>query len=445
VADLEFTPAQDGIHIAYRVLDPDPRCEDPHDLVLISGGLIPMQLVEEEPGFARFLDGLRGLGRLIVFDRRGVGLSDPITDWERPVLDQWADDLAAVVEAADAHDVVVVATEGYGVGSRYVARHPERVARLVLYDPIVASGDDWEMFSADWSERVQANMRGEHDVLDVMAPSRAHDPAFREWYERAGRMGASPASAQRIWASVLPSRPRDSLLHQIAVPTLILHRRGNQAAPKGNLEYALDAIPDATLVEVDGDDVFAFVGDVDALVAEIAEFVVGERRLPPPQRLLAAVLFSDLVGSTERAASLGDAQWKAVLDRHDKAVRGAVGRCGGTVVKTTGDGVLAMFPSATGALEAAQRLPSHLVEDDLLVRVGIHVGDVDRRGDDVSGLAVNIAARVMAHAADGTLAVTASVVAAVAGQAVAFESMGSHQLKGIPGEWELFRLAPASA
>jgi class 3 adenylate cyclase len=203
---------------------------------------------------------------------------------------------------------------------------------------------------------------------------------------------------------------------------------------------AAERIPNATMVELDGEDFFPFMGDVDAVLGEIADFVVGERRLPPPERLLAAVMFTDLVGSTERAVSEGDAKWKSMLDRHDAAVRAAVGRCGGSVVKTTGDGVLALFPSTGGALNAARRLPSHLAADDLQVRIGVHVGDIDRRGDDVSGLAVNIAARVMALAPDGDIAVTASVVAAMAGQAATFESMGSHELKGIPGEWELFQV-----
>jgi len=176
-------------------------------------------------------------------------------------------------------------------------------------------------------------------------------------------------------------------------------------------------------------------------VAEIASFVVGERRLPPPQRLLAALMFTDLVSSTERASSLGDTAWKSVLDRHDKAVRETVGRCGGTVVKTTGDGVLALLPSATAALRAGERIREQLVADRLGVRIGIHVGDVDRRGDDISGIGVHIAARVMAVAGSGQIVVTASVAAALTGQFAALEALGAHELKGVPGLWELFRLS----
>jgi len=247
-----------------------------------------------------------------------------------------------------------------------------------------------------------------------------------------------------MWESVMSTRPRDTLLDQVRVPTLVLHRTGNDLAHPRVLELVSAVLPDATLVELEGNDAFAFAGDVDSLVAEIAQYLTGERRVPAPDRLLAAVLFSDLVGSTERAASLGDAKWKALLDRHDAAVGRVIGRLGGTVVKTTGDGVLATFPSVSGALAAARRFPADLVADDLQLRVGIHVGEIDRRGDDVSGLAVNIAARVMSKAPDGGIAVTASVVASMAGQPVGFEPMGSYELKGVPGAWDLFRIVDGS-
>jgi class 3 adenylate cyclase len=440
VPDVRYARAEDGTHVAYRVLEADPGREPGHDIIMVSGGLIPVELFDQEPGFVRMLDGLCSLGRVFVFDRRGLGLSDPIVDWDRPILDQWADDLAAVVEASGAQNPVVVSWESYGVAPRFAGRYPERVGHLVLYEPLIVADDEWEDFLAGRRRQIEANMSGEADILEQMAPSRMSDPTFREWYGRAGRAGASPATAQRIWESMFRSCPSDQLLDRIDTRTLVLHRRDNQYAPPGVVRLAPEQIRNSTVVELEGRDHFAFVGDVDALVAEIGQFLVGERRLPPPQRLLAAVMFTDLVGSTERAASVGDAQWKAMLDRHDRAVRAAVERCGGTVVKTTGDGVLAHFPSAGVAIGTADRIRMALAGDDLAVRVGIHVGDIDRRGADVSGLAVNIAARVMARAGDGEVVVTASVVAAIAGEAVAFEPMGPHELKGVPGVWDLFRL-----
>lgn len=440
MADVAYALADGGVSVAYRVLEAEAGVDAPRDVVLVTGGVFPIEILEDDPGFARLLEGLRGLGRVIVLDRRGIGLSDPILDWERPVLDQWADDVAAVVAAAGAEDVVLVSVEGFGVGSRFVAEHPDVVGQFVLYGPNVTRDEQWEEYRLGRLDSIQANIRGERDALEQMAPSRARDPEFRAWYERAGRLGASPATAGRLWASVLSSPPSGQRLDEVSAPTLVMQRRHHDNAPPGALDLAAKLVQDATVVELDGSDVFAFAGDVDALVAEIAHFVTGERRVPRPERELAAVYFSDLVRSTERAAALGDARWKVLLDRHDAEVRAAVGACGGKVVKTTGDGVLALFPSASGALKAARRCRSCLADVDLRVRVGIHVGEVDRRGDDVSGLAVNIAARVMSLAPDDGVAVTDPVVMTMVGQPAAFEPMGPHALKGVPGMWELHRL-----
>ncbi len=439
--DVLYARAADGTHVAYRVLDADPSVEAARDVVMVSGGLIPLELFEEEPGFARLLQGLRLLGRVIVFDRRGLGLSDPIAGWELLIVDQWTDDLAAVVDASGAGDIVLVAWDGFGVGSRYAAMHPERVSALVLYEPTIVAEDDWVAWSERRVQRGTANMRGEEDILAQIAPSRIGDRAFREWYARAGRLGASPSTAPRIWESVMRAHPRDSLYEQIEVATLVLHRRENLFVPSDLLTLAAEKIPHATLTELEGRDHFPFVGDVDAVVAEIAAFVVGERRIPSPQRLLSAVLFTDLVGSTERASALGDDDWKSVLDRHDATIRAIVGRASGSVVKTTGDGVLALLPSAGGCLHVASAIRRDLRAEGLDARIGVHVGDIDRRGDDVSGLAVNIASRAMSKGGAGDIVVTASVVAAVAGQSVVFEPLGAHELRGVPGAWELFRLA----
>jgi class 3 adenylate cyclase/pimeloyl-ACP methyl ester carboxylesterase len=441
VGEVLYARADDLTHVAYRVLDADGPAASARDIVMVPGGLIPLELFEEEPGFARLLDGLRALGRVVVFDRRGIGLSDPIQSWDRTVVAQWTDDLAAVVDASATHDIVLVAWDGFGIASRYAAMHPERVSALVLYEPLLVADDEWESWSARRTQRGNANVRGEDDILVAVAPSRIADREFRDWYARAGRLGASPSTAPRIWESAMRADPHDALLEQVMAPTLVLHRRDNVFAPRDVLTLAAERIPHASVVELEGCDHFPFVGDVDALVAEIAAFVVGERRLPPPQRLLSAVLFTDLVGSTERAAAMGDEGWKSVLDRHDAAVRAIVGRCGGSVIKTTGDGVLALLPSAGVCLRAAATIRHDLSAQGLDVRIGVHVGDVDRRGDDVSGLAVNIASRVMSKGGAGDIVATGSVVAAVAGQAVAFEPLGTHGLKGVPGAWDLFRVS----
>ena len=313
---------------------------------------------------------------------------------------------------------------------------------LVLHQPSVVPDDRWDEWVTARLALLSENLGGGQDqLLAQIAPSRSADASFRDWYLHAGRTGASPATAGRIWESVFRSRPDDQLLDEIAGPTLVLYRKGNRYAPTESVLLAASRIKVASVVELDGADHFPFLGDVDAVVAEIASFVVGERRLPPPQRILAALMFTDLVSSTERASTLGDTAWKSVLDRHDKTVRETVGRCGGTFVKTTGDGVLALLPSATAALRAAERVREQLSADELGVRIGIHVGDVDHRGDDVSGINVHIAARIMAVADSGQIVVTATVVAALTGGITALETLGTHELKGVPGAWELFRLS----
>jgi len=435
---VEYARGSDGTHVAFRVLESDLSCDRPVDVVMVSGGLIPMEVFDEDPGFVRLLEGLRSFARVVVFDRRGLGLSDPIVDLNGPILDRWADDLAAVVEASAVQDPVVFAWDGYGIATRFAAQHPDRLRLLILHQPLTIPDDQWESWVTERRGFVRQNVDGVGDnFLGQIAPSRASDSSFQAWYARAGRVGASPTTAGRIWDSVFTSRPADQLLEEVETPTLVLHRRDNAYSPSEWVRLAASQISGAKAVELDGADHFPFLGDVDALVAEIAAFVIGERRLPPPQRILAAVMYTDLVASTQRAVSLGDARWKFVLDRHDAALRGAVGGCGGTVIKTTGDGILATLPSAGAALRAAERVRDALAIEGLGVRIGIHLGDIDRRGDDVSGLGVVIAARAMALADSGQIVVTASIPPAVIGQTATFEPFGTYELKGIPGTWPL--------
>src|SRR5262249_52233770 len=283
------------------------------------------------------------------------------------------------------------------------------------------------------------------DVEERSFPSRYRDPTFRAWLGRSGRLGASPAVAARIVEAnyeQLRAFPIDHSL--VRVPTLVLYRPHNATQPMELAQRVAEEIVGAQLVELPGADDLVFGPDVDALVAEVARFLTGTAKVPPPSRVLSAVLFTDLVSSTEHAAALGDARWKAVLDLHDAAVRTTVGRCAGRVVKTTGDGVLATLPSATAALDAAMQIRELVARQDLEVRIGIHVAEIEMRGDDIAGLGVHVASRIMSAARPGEILVSPTIPPIVTNGSVTFEPRGLHDLKGVPGEWSLFAALTAN-
>ena len=429
-----------GHHLAYRVRGG----ADGHEVVLITpGGTIPMEFLERDRIGARLLDGLATVGRVVLFDRRGIGLSDPITDWSRPLVEQWAEDLAAIVETVCRGVPVVVSLGDYwGPARLFAARHPDALASLVLYEP-TGPVQPVDLSRVVVTEAVTAHSDAgrEDDWIQRVCPSRSDDRAFREWFDAAGRTGASPGVAARIYEPPPEECIRELVTAQarIVVPTLVLRRPNNLISSPDPPDPVASAIPNGRRVDLAGSDYHWLGEDVDSLLAEISRFATGESRLPTPQRSLCAVLFTDIVSSTEHATRLGDARWKTILDRHDTAITEEVERNGGVIVKTTGDGVLATLPSADRALRAAEAIRARLRSDGLRVRIGVHVGDVECRGDDVAGVAVHIAARVMALAGPGEIAVTASVPIAVTGTDHRFELDGDHELKGVPGTWTIFR------
>ena len=436
---------RDDTHIAYQVLDGPESL----DLVMVSGFNFPIEMLPEDPIGARLLEGLSSIGRLVIFDRRGIGLSDPIVDWDRPLVDQWSDDLATVIDAAGLTRPAIFAWDIFGVARRFVIRFPDACSHLVLLAPVPSPSREGDQWHDEFWQDMRRVTAGEGDLIARSFPSRSRDPQFRAWIDRAGRAGASPATAARMIEANFEQLRAVPIDHRLVrVPTLVLRRPRNTTRPSGTVQRVSDAIDGAQLVDLPGDDDLAIGADVDALIAEIARFLTGEAHVPPPNRTLCAVLFTDLVSSTERAAALGDGQWKAVLNRHDDVARRMVSRAAGRVVKTTGDGVLATLPSATAALEAADQIREGLASEGLEVRIGIHVAEIESRGDDVSGLGVHIAARIMSAAAPGEILVSATVAAVVAGRGLEFAPRGRHTLKGIPGEWELLaatRVSNASA
>lgn len=437
MSEIEYARS-DGLHIVYRVLQGEGGSD--RDVVMVSGGMNPIESLLEEPVVRRLLDGLSSLGRLVLFDRRGIGLSDAITDWDRLLAEQWAEDLEAVVNAAALDRPVVFSWHTTAIARIFAAKYPEHLSQLVLFNPGSSVTEEDRVWVSDALESMKSNVDGASDWMARILPNRWSDPAFREWSDRAGRLGASPAAAARLLDADFDARAfeaADRLAAQIEAPTLVLVRTPG-FIPAAYFARCAATIPDAVVADLSPGDLWP-LSDVDPVLAEITAFVAGSPHLPPPQRHVAALLFTDLVASTERAAELGDRRWKALLDLHDRVVRDCVGRHGGTVVKNTGDGALATLPSATEALRTAGDIRSRLGSEGLEIRCGVHVGEVDRRGDDISGLAVHIAARIMSEARPGQ--VLASFFAAgIAERELELVSVGARSLKGVDGEWELFEL-----
>ncbi len=427
---VRYARAGDDAQLAYRVIA--GAGSGTHDVVLVLAGTMSMEALFEDPVALRYLDGLADLGRLVIFDRCGIGLSDPPADSDVVTLPRWCEELEAVVAAAQLVRPVLVGSQlAAPVELMYCDRHPDDVTSTVLINPSPIRID---------RSLVRAQLQGETDSVALWCPSRADEPGFREWFHRAGQVGASPRLAERAYPAMSDDEVREieQAASRVRVPTLVLRRPAHPLCPPRVSDPIMALVPGAVRVDLPGEDISVFGSEVDALLAEVSRFVTGEHRLPAPERILAAVLYSDLVASTDRATALGDARWRRVLDRHDEIARACVGRRGGTVIKTTGDGILAILPSATSALRAAQELRAALLEQELEVRVGIHVGDIDRRGDDISGVGVVIAARILNLAAPGEILASSAAVSATTGEPIQFEPRGQHHLKGVPGTWPIF-------
>jgi class 3 adenylate cyclase len=427
VAEIAYATTNET-HIAYRVIGEAGRV----DVVIVAGALFPLELLVEDRVSSRFIAGLASLGRVAVFDKRGIGLSDPVTDWTRCLHEQWAEDLIAVVESAGLKRPVVVSWEANGVARLAAAKCPDLFSAMILVNPAALTKSFRDHLIETGGQTLPTRTAEE-----AAFPSRIHDEDFTDWLMRSGRAGASPSSASKIWEQLLAfdgSLTPDG----ITTPTLVLHRRDSIQDTAG-IQAVVNAIAGARLVQVAGADLFPISGDVDPLIREISEFITGAPSELVPLRHLAAVLFTDLVDSTRRAVEAGDAQWRELLDIHDQAVQDCVRALGGRVVKYTGDGVLALMSSATDALDAAHVIQERLAAQDLAIRAGVHVGDVDTRGSDVSGVAINIAARIMGHAEGGEILVSEAVRLAALGSGHRFEQAETTTLKGIPDEWSLFR------
>lgn len=429
----------DGISIAYQV-----HGNGPLDLVLVPGFVSQVETLWEEPGVARFLRRLTAFSRLLVFDKRGQGLSD--RTGRPPTLEESMDDLKAVIEAAGfERPALFGVSEGGPMSTLYAATYPGDVSGLVLFGTfarMLKTPDFPHGVTEDalnrWGEIVQRDW-GKAVALNVWAPSRQGDREFERWWARLLRQGTSPAGAIALMDLYREMDVR-AILSAIDVPTLVLHRVADRMVPAAQGRYLAEAIPGARYVELPGEDHVPFAGDLDAILDEVEEFLVGSRGAAESERALATILFTDIVGSTEKAARLGDRGWRQLLERHDAAVRHQLSLHRGREVKTMGDGFLATFDGPGRAIRCARAVQEEVAGLGIDVRAGIHTGEVELIGDDVGGMAVNIGARIGALADAGEVLVSSTVRELVVGSGFEFADRGVRTLKGAPGEWRLFAI-----
>lgn len=439
--ETRYAKADDGVHIAYQVFG-----KGPFDLVVIPGFISHVELAWEDDAIARALRRLASVSRVIMFDKRGTGMSDRT---ERlPDIDRRMLDIEAVMHAASSERAAFFAvSEGGPMAILFAAAHPERTQGLVLvatYARITAS-PDYPIGMP--TERLYESVRylepgwGSGIGLGGWAPSVANDPAARMSFARMQRLGASPGAAMALMSSYMDIdvRPALPLVH---APTLVLHRTGDRMVPVSHGRYLAEHIDHARMVELPGTDHFWWTEDADQIVGEAEEFLTGARSVLDADRVLASVLFTDIVDSTRRAVELGDREWRSLLNRHDSLAEREVVRHGGRLVKTTGDGVLATFDGPARSVRCAQALSDGAQALGIVLRVGVHTGEVELRGDDIAGLGVNIASRIESLAQPGEILVSRTVTDLVAGSGLDFDDRGEHDLKGVPGRWQLFAARP---
>jgi len=424
------------VHIAYQIVGDAPR-----DLVFAPGFVSHVEHIWNDPGGARLLTRLASFARVIVFDKRGTGLSDRTS--EIFTLEQRMDDIRAVMDAAGSQRAAVFGqSEGGSMSMLFAASYPERTSALVVCGgyarrswapdyPFAPKPAWWDAFL----ERLEREWGGPFAV-EIMAPSRADDPEFRDWWATYLKLGASPGA---VVAIMRMNREIDvrHVLPAVRVPTLVLQRVGDKNVSMEYARYIAERIPRSKLVELAGADHFPWVGDVDAIVDEIEEFLTGARHGAEPDRVLATVLFVDIVDSTERVTRLGDRTWRELLERYYAAVRRELGRFRGREIDTAGDGVLATFDGPARGVRCARAVLEAVHAFGLEARAGLHSGEIELMGDKIGGIAVHIGARVAGHAAPGQVWVTSMVKDLVAGSGLRFADRGVHVLKGVPGDWHL--------
>ncbi|MGA8544358.1 MAG: alpha/beta fold hydrolase [Mycobacterium sp.] len=435
------------VDIAYQVLG-----EGPTDLLVLPGPSIPIDTIDAEPSMYRFHRRLASFSRVIRLDQRGVGLSSraPSLDMIGPKF--WAKDAISVMDAVGCERATIFAP-GFAsmTGLILAADYPERVSNLVIINGAARTlrADDYPFGFDIRDDDPYTTVAMEPDAVDqgfdmlgFIAPSMRSDDAFRAWWDMAGNRAASPSMARAIILTVRHCDVRDTLA-RITAPTLVLHREDSEFCPIDNGRYIAEHIGGAQFVQLPGADALYWVGDTAPMLDEIEEFVTGVRGGTGAERVLTTIMFTDIVGSTERAAVLGDGRWRDLLDNHDTIVRHEIDRFGGREVNTAGDGFVATYTSPSAAIACADAIVDAVRVLGIQVRVGIHAGEVEVRGalkEDVAGMAVHIGARVSALAGPSEVLVSSTVRDIVTGSRHRFADRGEHPLKGVPGHWQLCAL-----
>jgi class 3 adenylate cyclase len=439
MAPTTYYAKSGDVHIAYQVVG-----EGPIDLVLIHGFVSHLENQWEDPALARFLNRLASFSRLIVFDKRGTGLSDRVAESALPTLEQRMDDIRAVMDATGSNRAAMFGlSEGGPLSTLFAATYPARTAALIMFGAYAKwiRTDDypWAPTREQHEAALEAYEKhwGTPIGLKILAPSVANDERMRQWYARHQRLSASPGAGVTLYRMNIEVDIR-AILPTIRVPTLILHRSGDRLLPCQGARYMAEQIPAAKFVELPGDDHLAWIGDTEPLLAEIQKFLTGETPVLEADRVLATILFIDIVQSTQRATAIGDTRWRDLVDNYQQQVGKEVARLGGRVVNTAGDGVFATFDGPARAIKCARAVRDAVGTLGLAIRCGIHTGECVIEGNDVAGIAVHIGARVAARANPGEILISSTVKDLIAGSRVECLDRGSHVLKGVAGRWRLF-------
>jgi class 3 adenylate cyclase len=422
------------LRVAYRA-----SREGPRDLVSVANWFTCCEVLPELPSIQGWVEAMTSLGRLIYFDQPGTGASDPVTPGALPTLEQWADTITAVLDDLGSREAVLVASNSaFAPAALFAATHPSRTSALVVLEGYADAGGT--PLVQDKIQAARVRMWGTGEVIHVMNPDMPWNEEIRATWARLERLAGSPGTVALMMPLATEVDVR-AVLPTVRVPTLVVQHSDDVIIPPAKGKYIAEHIPDAKYVEVPGRNYHHIVEPWRASFQEIAEFLTGEQAEVADDRVLATVLFTDIVDSTRRAAEIGDRDWHALIDAHDAVVRAQLARFRGREVNTSGDGFLAMFDGPQRAIRCAMSIREVVRALGIEVRAGLHTGECEVRGDDIGGIAVHIGARVSALAGPNDVLVSSTLRDLVIGSGLEFEDRGAQQLKGVPGEWRLFAVA----